>query len=382
MISGITPRTSLISAFLIHSSVEIPYFIYPVILVLVGDDLFQDSGAFKWIGLGLLGTIASLTAGLPAPLFGYLADRYRRGAMMFYSLILGSMGSLTIGLFGGSFLGMLVGVALTGLGVCMYHPPGLSWVSTAYENPDKSYSAKYNRVMGVHGMGGTLGSSIAPLSVYALIDVIDWRQIYLFWTVPLFILAIVFWIAVGRHEDKVEFHPSPADDLVNANRVNNGYLGNNRGVLVVFAFMFAMSLAGGMISFILSPFLAEVKGFKISEAAFFIGITTLLGSVGQLLGGYLGDRYGEKVALLCAAGAQVGILAGIYVINQGLVLFGLFICLGMVTAIFMPVTNSLLAKSAARRGSAFGWFMLVEEVVWSLGPGLGGVLISMDPGEQ
>ncbi|MFW9992110.1 MAG: MFS transporter [Candidatus Odinarchaeota archaeon] len=378
----LTPKTSLISAFLVHASVEIPFFIFPVIVLLVGNDLFQNLGAFKWIGLGSLGTIASLAAGLPSPFFGWLADRYRRGAMMFYSLIISALGALIIGFLGKSFIAMAAGVGLTGLGVSLYHPPGLSWVSTAYEDPVRqSYSSNYNRVLGIHGMGGTVGASIGPLSVYLLVDIINWRQIYILWAIPLVILAVGFWLFVGRYESRVEYFSSSPENLYTGNKANNMYLGNNRAVLVVFGFIFTMSLAGGMISFILSPFLSEVKKFKVSEAAFFVGFANLLGAIGQLIGGYLGDKFSEKFALLCSTTLQVGILVGIYIITQNFILFVFYIGLGMVTAIFMPATNSLLAKSAARRGSAFGWFMLISSVVRSLGPGIDGLLISVDPND-
>jgi MFS family permease len=94
----ISPRFSLFSAFLIHCSVEIPFFIFPVILLLVRRDLFPNFGELSWIGLGVLGTIGTLAAGLPSPYFGRLADKYRRGVLMFVSLLLASLGSLLIGL--------------------------------------------------------------------------------------------------------------------------------------------------------------------------------------------------------------------------------------------------------------------------------------------
>ncbi|MHA2113711.1 MAG: MFS transporter, partial [Candidatus Hodarchaeales archaeon] len=132
----IEPRISLISAFVLHASVEIPYFIFPVILLLVGSDLFQDSTTTGWLGLGTIGTVGTLSAALPSPFFGVLADKYRRGLMMTVSLILTLIGTVIIGLWGNYFLTMLCGVVILGFGVSLYHPPGLSWVTTAYEDPD------------------------------------------------------------------------------------------------------------------------------------------------------------------------------------------------------------------------------------------------------
>ena len=172
----IPPRVSLIAAFIIHASVEIPYFIFPVILLLVGSDLFQDSSSSGWLGLGAIGTVGTLSAALPSPIFGKLADKYRRGLMMTFSVILTLIGTLIIGLLGNYFLLMLCGVTFLGLGVSLYHPPGLSWVTSAYEDPEThSFGKNYNQVLALHGIGGGLGASFGPLSVYFLLGPLTWQ---------------------------------------------------------------------------------------------------------------------------------------------------------------------------------------------------------------
>ncbi|MHA2224328.1 MAG: hypothetical protein ACXAC8_03950 [Candidatus Hodarchaeales archaeon] len=70
----ISPKKSLISAFIVHGAAEVPFFIFPMVVLAVGSDLFQDLEAFKWIGLGAIGTIGALSAGLPSPIFGWFAD--------------------------------------------------------------------------------------------------------------------------------------------------------------------------------------------------------------------------------------------------------------------------------------------------------------------
>ena len=380
----ISPKKTLISSFFVHGSVEIPFFIFPVTLIVVGSDLVQELGAFMWIGLGSLGTIGALAAGLPSPIFGWLADRYRRGLMMTSSLILAALGALIIGLFGKSFIVLMIGIALTGLANALYHPPGLSWISAAYEDPGKrSYSPKYNRILGIHGVGGTIGASIAELSVAFLIDIISWQEIYLLWVFPLIFIAIIFWVSIGRHEPSVDFNGHRLPNEIRSSKVKktDSLLRKNINstMLIIFAFMFAMSLTWGMTSFILSPFLSEVKQFKISQAAFFVGFSHLIASSGQMLGGVLGDKYSERVALSVAAALQVLILIGIYTIDVHLIIFVLYILLGIVNSIFWPTTNSLLAKSTIHRGSAFGLFMITVNVVRALGPSIDGFIISADP---
>jgi MFS family permease len=380
---SITAKQSIISAFIIHGIVEIPYFIFPVIVLVVGKDL--ELGSFMWIGLGSLGTIAALSVGLPSPIFGWLVDRYRRGVMMFFSLILAGLGSLLIGLYGEIFLILALGIALVGLGVSLYHPAGLSWVTSAYENADKNSNSSYfNRILGLHGVGGTIGSSIAPISVYFLIDVISWRQIYFLWSFPFFIIAIGFWVLIGRHEHSIKYSPRirqefPVNEKIdNETSIRKKY-GSHLRLFLIFTFISLMSLSWGMVSFILSPFLSEEKHFKISEAALFIGVTHLIAASGQLIGGYLGDKYGEKISLSFAASLQIIVLFGLYFITNSVLIFILYILIHIVNTIFWPSTNSLLARSTIHRGSAFGGFMLVVNIVRSFGPTIDGLIISVFP---
>ena len=368
----ISPNLSLISAFLVHLAVEIPYFIFPVIVLLVGEDL--NLGEFMWIGLGSAGTIGTLAAGLPAPLFGWLSDRSRRGLLMCYSLILSSFGSFLIGIFGNSLINVIIGFGLIGLGVGLYHPPGLSWVASAYKDQvNGTYSNYFNRILGVHGVGGTIGSALGPISVYFLLSNINWREIFFIWSIPLFILAILFWSFVARFETTSALE----SDKINIQRPKSLKKPIvNTKLIVIFIFMILMSLTWGMITFILSPFLSEVKGFDIPQAALFIGISHLFGASGQIFGGILADRYSEKIALLFASSLQSLVLICIYLFNPPVILFILYMALFIANAIFWPVTNSFLAKNTKYIGSAFGGFILTVNVVRALGPTIDGFLIT------
>ena len=381
----ITPKVSLISAILIHCSVEIPFFIFPVILLLVGENLFPNLGDLRWIGLGSLGTVGTLAAGLPSPLFGKLADNYRKGILMLISLILAAFGAFIVGLLGDSYLAMLLGVALMGSSLALYHPAGLSWISIVFEDPEThTYSSNYVRILAVHGVGGSVGSSIGPISVFFLIDILSWRTIYLIWAFPLTFFAIVFWILIGRHEPHSDNSTPSSIPQEQISRDQEERFSNNLQhsiLFLTFIFIIAMSLTRGMINFILAPFLSEVKNFAISTAALYIGLSALIGSTGQVVGGIFGDKYGEKAVLSFTAAFQAIILIGIFIFTNNIVLLVFYILLGVMNALFWPSTNSLVAKNSVKRGRAFGWVMLVANFVGALGPSIDGFLRGVDPNQ-
>ena len=374
----ISAKSSLISAFLVHLFVEIPYFIFPVLVLVVGEDL--NLGEFMWIGLGSIGTIGALAAGLPAPLVGWFSDRSRRGTMMCLSLILSALGAFIIGLSDSSLVITIFSFGLIGLGVGLYHPPGLSWVASAFKDEENGgYSSYINRILGVHGVGGTIGSAVGPISVFFLLNIMNWRQIYLLWSFPLFLLSLLFWVFVARFES-----PRERENNIHVKNKSTNFrikLKSNISptMLIIFVFMVLMSLTWGMVSFVLAPFLSEVKGFDISHAALFIGVSHLFGASGQLLGGVIADKYTEKVALLFASALQGVVILGIYILNPPAVLFALYMILFIVNAIFWPTTNSFLAKNTTQIGSAFGGFMLTVNVVRAAGPTIDGFLITLNP---
>ncbi len=354
-----------------------------MIVLLVGADIFPNLGVLSWIGLGVIGTIGTLAAGLPSPIFGRMADKYRRGTMMFISTVLSAGGSLLIGLFGESFIVMVFGVILMGLGLALYHPPGLSWISTAFEDPEThSYSSNYVRILALHGIGGSLGAAIGPLSVYFLINTITWRQIYFYWSIPIIILAIGFWIFVGRYES--HFNPSislTSQGAMSTDEKNLSKLSKYSALIFIFSFIIVMSLTRGMVNFILSPFLSEMKNVEIATAALFVGISALVGALGQFFGGVLGDRLGERMVLCFSAILQVVILVGLFFLENYIIILGFYIFLGIINALFWPSTNSLVAKNSAQRGVAFGWVMLIANFIGALGPSIDGFLLVIDPNQ-
>ncbi len=364
---------------MVHTSVEIPFFIFPVILLLVGNDLFDTIGGFGWLGLGSLGTLGLLAAGLPSPIFGSLSDRFPRGVMMSLSLIISAIGSLLIGFWGTSFFVVALGILIMGLGVSLYHPPGLTWVSAAFSDAEGRSSSNFNQVLAFHSVGGTVGSSLGPISVYFLLGSFTWRQIYLLWSIPILLLAFIFWIFIGRYESPIfpktlNFIHTPKNNSKESN-LNK----NLTALIIIFSFVFLMSLTRGMIGFILSPFLIEEKKFKTTGAALFVGLSLLLGATGQIFAGIAGDRYSEKRVLVIAAFLQVFVLSGIFIVSNLVFLFTFYLSFALINSTFWPITNSIIGKTAIKRGKAFGWFQMIANVVGAIGPIIDGVLIGFDP---
>ena len=377
-IDEITNISELTAAVIMHASVEIPFFIFPVILLLVGNDLFSDIDSIVWIGLGSIGTLGTLAAGLPAPIFGHWSEKMNYGSLMSISVVLAASGSLVIFLWGDIYFGLVLGMIILGIALALYHPPGLAWVTKKfYDQENNSYSTNYNKALAFHGAGGTIGASIGPLSVYFLIEAFSWREIYLLWVFPLITIASLFWILIGRKNLNQKLIPINHTKNTKIDQYSK-YQARNSRLVPLFGFIIAMSLSRGMINFIISPFLSESKNFEITKAALFIGVTTLLGIFGQLLGGITGDRFSESIVLKINALLQAGIILLIYFLFGDIIILVLYIVLSMSNSIFWPSTNSLIAKNTLKQSSAFGMVMFLANIVGALGPLIDGIFLSWD----
>ncbi len=136
-----------------------------VLVVLTGIE------GLSFFEIGIIGTIGYMLYGVGSIPAGILTDKY--GAKMMLSL----------GVFGMAVTSILVGIspvgwffaiayALFGLSASIYHPSGLSLIARHVE--------KKGRALGLHGVMGNLGITLAPLFAALMVMVFNsWRAAYI-----------------------------------------------------------------------------------------------------------------------------------------------------------------------------------------------------------
>lgn len=100
---------------------------------------------------------ANIASTLIQPLFGHLADRVSRPWLMPLGLILAGCGLALVGLSSGYGMILLV-AAVSGIGIAAYHPEGARLVNFAA-------GEKKATAMSIFGVGGTLGFAVGPLMI-------------------------------------------------------------------------------------------------------------------------------------------------------------------------------------------------------------------------
>ena len=320
-----------------------------------------------------LWTIGAALIGLGAPAAGWLADRFGHARMMAVFFLGIGAASVVAGLVSGP-TGMAAALAGIGLFGALYHPVALAWVSM--EAP----VAIRGRVMGWVGIAGSIGVALSAVIAGGLAALAGWRMAMI---VPGVVtmaggVALIIAMLAGRIAQVAPTVPAagaaPAEPRAPV------------GVLVVLAVTFTLgSVAYTAFSTALPKWLSDSLALDASDAArlgMVVGVTLLLGSVGQLIGGRLADRVPFKWLYVATFALKLLPLALAALIG-GPVAVLLAAVIGLTFDMSAPVENLLLARysSGRRRGLAFGMkFAIgfaaapigVNMVAWAYGEAAGG----------
>jgi MFS family permease len=132
--------------------------------------------------LGIIAAIPSLFQALFYIPMGLFSDRFGSKKMILVSSVLATLGSLMASQTINSAM-LIFAVSLVYINTTLYHPAAYSLVTRLFRHRDRP------KALGIHGSGGTFGIAIGPISVSVLMGffAFGWRQVYLFWVVPILV---------------------------------------------------------------------------------------------------------------------------------------------------------------------------------------------------
>lgn len=291
------------------------------------------------VGLALL--LYNVGNALTQPIFGWLADRI--GPRW---LVIGGMGWMIFFYIIASLVGdwpALIAITIAGVGSGMFHPTGTLVASHVEESVRTSATA-------VFFMMGQLGLFVGPIVAGVLLDQLD-RPGYLILPIAALIAFTLSWQWVLNKP----FLANKANTEVSKTTVTTTepVSINWRPVLLLAIIIVTVSSASvAIINF--SPILFTEAGYTPSYVGLVAGLFMAGSALGNLSGGFLGDRIPKKYILLIAA---VGSILPIYfyVVQSGIWLPVLITLAGY----FMGMPHSILVISIQallpnRRGAASG----------------------------
>ncbi len=353
----------LVATSLAHFLCHLAEVMFPCVLLVVLKEfeLKPDQGTL----LALLGYVLFGAGALPV---GVWADRWDPAKILglYFGLLALTAVSVTLA---PSPVWLFVTLTGLGLAISIYHPIGLAMLSLGMR--------RRSRAMGINGVAGNLGIAGAPLVAWFALRILgDWRWGY--GLIALFAATsagLMLWAVARGHW----IFPRCRRDVFQS-QVPTPPAGRRYFPLILL--LVVMMLAGlnyRCLITALPTYLTGETGPAGQLAKAGLGLTSLAllaGSIGQILGGFWGDRFGARRIYFCMIGALLP-LAAILSLLEGNVLAVLVAALVAVTLFAQqPVENTLLAEStsAARRSISYGWKFALTFGVGALGAQVAGII--------
>ena len=235
---------------------------------------------------------------LPA---GWLADKWSREGMMLVFFFGIGMSAIATAL-AESPLQMAFGLFAIGVFGAIYHPVGIPLVIQGY--------MKTGLRIAVNGVFGNLGVAVAALLTGYLVDQSGWRSAFIWPGLVTIVIGAGYAILVGRGRSE-----GASTDAGGASpeNVTAGEIQLGRHLLIrVFAIVFFSTAIGSLVfqstTFTLPKIFEERLG-DLAVSATLIGwyafVVFAIASMGQLVVGYLVDRFSIKTVFVAVAIFQV-----------------------------------------------------------------------------
>ena len=304
--------------------------------------------------LSSLGLILFGVGALPA---GWLGDRWSQAGMMVIFFIGLGAGAIFTGLAEGPD-GVFVGLTLIGLFASIYHPVGLAWLVAS--------ARKQGMALGINGVFGSVGSSLAPVFVGLTIDFGSWRTAFI--APGIVSIAVGLGLAWSWHRGWV------ADIESDASPPPPPEAGTLKRVFIVLTLTMACSgfVYIGVINTMPKLFetgLGPGLAGSYTEIGLFVGAVLGLSSVGSVLGGALADRYSARSIYIVF---WLALAIPLFFITS---LFGVGLLAVAALAVFLNVCFGAAENMLVARYTPFEWRSLAYGAKFVLALGVGGVTV-------
>ena len=344
------------------------------------------------VSTALMGTVVAVgyaLFGIGALPGGVLADRF--GSR---TVVLACLAGMGLSFFALSFAvgvrTIAVALALWGAVASVYHPAGLSLISTGVE--ERGTGLAY------HGMAGNVGIAVGPLVTALLLLTFDWRIVTRLLVVPA-VVAIAY--AATAEFDGTAAVSTDGGTGADADLSLSGFVADSRALFTAgFAMAMLVVMMNGLfyrgtLTFLpdmLGGFLADVAGSiriidpespvaeEFDLSSYVYSGLLMVGIAGQFVGGKVSDRVPPTLGLSAVFAALcVVAVAFVPAAETGLVtLLAASAVLGFLLFALQPLYQATIAEYSPPddRGLSYGYTYLASFGIGATGAAIAGFLLS------
>jgi MFS family permease len=260
------------------------------------------------------------------------------------------------------------GLTLIGLFASIYHPVAIAWLVGASDRP--------GRALGFNGVYGVIGTGGAALIAGALADLIGWRAAFVVPGAVCLALGVPFARGAlrGRHAmARRSYRPGEVPPA--AAEARRG-LFLMLGVILFTGLIFQMASVG--MPKIFQARLGDTIGSSALAAGSLVSIVFGVGALGQLAGGYLADRYDQRVLYPLSYGLQCGLFLLAAATLSPLLVPVMAVAMTVQTGT-QPIENCLLARYTPEtwRATVYGLKFVLALGLCALGVPLIAVIVGL-----
>ena len=236
--------------------------------------------------IGMITFAFQLTASIFQPFVGYYTDKKPKPFSQIYGMLFSALGILMLS-FADSLPFIIISVMFVGLGSSIFHPE-------ASRISNLASGGKRGLAQAIFQVGGNLGTAIAPLLVAAIVVPNSQKYIVYFLivaTLGLVVMSkIAFWYSHNLQQ-KLFAKAFHIQHSLSKKQVNSA-------IAILLFVIFSKFMYSAGISTFYTFYMIEKFDLSIQQAQIHTFIYFMAYTVGTLIGGFLGDKFGRKYIIL------------------------------------------------------------------------------------
>jgi MFS family permease len=308
--------------------------------------------------IGLVSMIASFIYGAGALVGGLLGDRIGEAKTITICLALSGLSTFIMLAAGFTSSIYVYALALISMAVwaSLYHPTANSLIS-------KSFKGRVSEAMGLHGVGGTLGTALTPTVAWFIGATFGWPWAFVAFGLLCVLLAFFFVKNFGKSNNT----RTSGGTIIDALKIRELW------ILLIFNVAVGLFMKGVELYF--PTYVSENKGIGSMWASIAYTLVLAVGVPAQWIGGKTADKFGSKKVLIATSIGVCLSLLSVLLFPFPIVGIALFIVLyGLSFYAHQPALNSLTGFCCPenQRGAVYGIFFFTSFGIGSLSQSIAG----------
>lgn len=309
--------------------------------------------------LGLIAAIPHLCQVIISIPTGLIIDKVGSKRMIILSLFLSILGSIIASRSINPFI-LTIAISLFYINTTIYHASSYTFITNLFSNRDIS------KAIGIQDIGDNFGKAIGPISASILIGYffLGWRQVYLFWIIPVFIGII------GVISIRVKPYVKSKENIVKSEyKLQSDSIFTSSLVFFIF-FISISAMARQIVGVFIPIYLVDHWGLSNNLSSLIYGSSALMGIVGAPAGGFFASKLGEKkwlLAVLSLACISLGLALAIPNVIAFVILYLFYV---FSNTLAMSARSALMAwfSPSRKRGLGYALYFLPGSIMGVFAP--------------